>query len=473
MRHIIIVVVLLLATVQAFTQTLDNSVDISIGEAIEGGLLAFTAERETGRELFVSDMQTGEVCRLTDGRDVFTVGWSPDGQWIYYQHSQNYQEYYLVRYDGSIEVRLPDDTRFPLYFSPDSQEFITHDLAYRIRTDGSFIPLDNLPAGNLLMQGWEDNGEWVVIVDTLPAFPEMFRFSLVTGEKQSFEGYIGDSSGEWELFSPNREYTVTNRQTPIVKLYDVDIRRYGACVGTVASVAFLEAVGRDYTEADFVRVRWSPDGEQIALMAEVIGSVYEDDDLLFVVNRDGTNVRFYSKPFISDFHWVNNQFLQVREVETGWTASDKIMDVSQMRVVTSVMGDVVRSWWQPNDANSSFACVDSQVTQNLEAEVIRGAFDGEACIGQMETRLAVGMIARVTISNAGETPTPLRVRQTPAGEFVESMAEGTVFSVIGGPFCADALTWWEIETADGSLTGWSAEGDGVLDYFMEPVDSSP
>ncbi len=90
------------------------------------------------------------------------------------------------------------------------------------------------------------------------------------------------------------------------------------------------------------------------------------------------------------------------------------------------------------------------------------------CDGAPPTRLAQGMSAFVTYSAPGEARQSLRVRERPFGQEVGTMPEGAQFSIIGGPVCVDTLVWWEVLTADGTLQGWSAEGQNSSNYFMAP-----
>lgn len=112
-------------------------------------------------------------------------------------------------------------------------------------------------------------------------------------------------------------------------------------------------------------------------------------------------------------------------------------------------------WAEPSEG--AFALTTVTVPGQVEGPIY--------CPGAPPSTISVGIRARVTSSD--EDPLPLRLRQTPGGEFIVSIDEGTEFSVIGGPQCADQYTWWNIRMADGT-TGWSAEGD-ANNYFMEPV----
>lgn len=87
-----------------------------------------------------------------------------------------------------------------------------------------------------------------------------------------------------------------------------------------------------------------------------------------------------------------------------------------------------------------------------------------SCDGAPPTRLSNGASARVTITNG----IPVNVRESAgiSSERVGSMPEGTEFTAILGPICADSMWWWEISSPMG-YGGWVAEGDSS-GYFLEP-----
>jgi hypothetical protein len=84
----------------------------------------------------------------------------------------------------------------------------------------------------------------------------------------------------------------------------------------------------------------------------------------------------------------------------------------------------------------------------------------------LSAQLEIGIRARVTFTDG----TPSRLRGAPGllGTEIAQMAEGTEFTVIGGPWCVDDYRWWQLELDDGMI-GWSAEGDTET-YFLEPVE---
>jgi hypothetical protein len=89
------------------------------------------------------------------------------------------------------------------------------------------------------------------------------------------------------------------------------------------------------------------------------------------------------------------------------------------------------------------------------------------CPGALPARLTVGEPGRVTFSNG----LSVRVREEPSTDesvtVLFMLPEGTVFTVIGGPECADNWLWWEIEMANG-VSGWASEGSRDQGYFLEP-----
>ncbi|MBZ0291668.1 MAG: SH3 domain-containing protein [Anaerolineae bacterium] len=85
------------------------------------------------------------------------------------------------------------------------------------------------------------------------------------------------------------------------------------------------------------------------------------------------------------------------------------------------------------------------------------------------TRLYVGGGGRVTLY----PNLPNRVRSTPsyAGYVIGQIPSGGTFAVIGGPHCANGVSWWQVN--HNGLVGWTAEGDGVNTYWLEPAGIVP
>ena len=88
-----------------------------------------------------------------------------------------------------------------------------------------------------------------------------------------------------------------------------------------------------------------------------------------------------------------------------------------------------------------------------------------SCPGAPATRLQVGHSGRVTYS----TGVPVRLRSGPGVGYpiLQLLPEGTTFTVMAGPTCADSYNWWGVHLPSG-VEGWVAEGVPG-NYFLEPV----
>ncbi len=86
--------------------------------------------------------------------------------------------------------------------------------------------------------------------------------------------------------------------------------------------------------------------------------------------------------------------------------------------------------------------------------------EGEA--RYMRTRVAVNTQAQVTPGS----PNRVRADGTRDSAEIGQIPPTALFSIIGGPKCADGILWWNINY-DG-LIGWTAEGEAG-EYFIEPL----
>jgi hypothetical protein len=78
-------------------------------------------------------------------------------------------------------------------------------------------------------------------------------------------------------------------------------------------------------------------------------------------------------------------------------------------------------------------------------------------------RMVVGQLGIVEDS----TPLPNRLRSQPSlsGLQLDTIPVGEIFSVVGGPECADGYWWWQVDYA--GTRGWTAEGVGGM-YYIRP-----
>jgi hypothetical protein len=88
-----------------------------------------------------------------------------------------------------------------------------------------------------------------------------------------------------------------------------------------------------------------------------------------------------------------------------------------------------------------------------------------------------GLPAQLTVNERGQVTftdgTPSRLRSAPGtdSEGITQMPEGTPFTIIGEPYCADEYRWWQIQLDDGTV-GYAAETSMIADegeYFLEPI----
>lgn len=78
-------------------------------------------------------------------------------------------------------------------------------------------------------------------------------------------------------------------------------------------------------------------------------------------------------------------------------------------------------------------------------------------------RMTVGQLGQVM----GDTPLPNRLRRQPSlsGSIITTIPINELFSVIGGPKCANGILWWQVDY--GGRTGWTAEGQNGV-YYIRP-----
>lgn len=92
---------------------------------------------------------------------------------------------------------------------------------------------------------------------------------------------------------------------------------------------------------------------------------------------------------------------------------------------------------------------------------VPGGLDDPACLGVPPPRLTVGGQGRVTPG----LPNKVRSAPTTSAAAIGSIPGEAVFTVIGGPRCADGYLWWQVNY--NGLIGWTASGSGS-EYWVEP-----
>jgi hypothetical protein len=92
-----------------------------------------------------------------------------------------------------------------------------------------------------------------------------------------------------------------------------------------------------------------------------------------------------------------------------------------------------------------------------------------ACEGAPPSRLNQGMLAEVASGPLGQGGQTLNVRRSPNGLLAALIPEGTLLYTTGQPSCDSAILWWPVQTADGLVRGWAAEGTQDGGYFLDPL----
>lgn len=91
-----------------------------------------------------------------------------------------------------------------------------------------------------------------------------------------------------------------------------------------------------------------------------------------------------------------------------------------------------------------------------------------ACPGAPVSRLNNGMAA-VIAPSPDQSMLDMNIRNEPAGLVIAQIREGSAIFIKGTPVCRNEFLWWFIETADGFVRGWAAEGALPDDYYLIPM----
>jgi hypothetical protein len=177
-----------------------------------------------------------------------------------------------------------------------------------------------------------------------------------------------------------------------------------------------------------------------------------------------------------------------KEASRGWTIVTP--DGQSLRLVDGLNPDLVAlapdglTWAFANSRTLQFWSgdgVSESVALALAVDVTQGQIrslswapvqwftgsSGEgwrACTSGPPSRLSYAMTGRVAVTDGQ----PLNLRDDPnrTAPVLAQLPEGTAFLVVGGPTCADGLTWWEVNVDD--LWGWVAESSAEGGYWIEP-----
>jgi tricorn protease len=154
----------------------------------EGDKLAFVSDATREEQVYVSDPDGSDPVQVTDeaGRQIDSVTWSPDGEWLAYTDSET--RIRIVRPDGSDERMVSRSRRtlfaLPFQFSPDS-EWIVYLTQVPWALDITQINLYNLENDEHYLVS---NGLWA---DDSPAFSSDGKYLVFTSTRDFSPGYDG------------------------------------------------------------------------------------------------------------------------------------------------------------------------------------------------------------------------------------------------------------------------------------------
>jgi len=83
------------------------------------------------------------------------------------------------------------------------------------------------------------------------------------------------------------------------------------------------------------------------------------------------------------------------------------------------------------------------------------------CVVSYATQLHVGGQAKVQNDDSHN----VRSQPTTSGRILGVIGNGTIVDVLDGPVCGNAMWWWYVRTAGGTLTGWTAEAGGGVRWL--------
>lgn len=96
------------------------------------------------------------------------------------------------------------------------------------------------------------------------------------------------------------------------------------------------------------------------------------------------------------------------------------------------------------------------------------ATTSEDCQGGQPSRLETGDRALIPFEMGAYFRLVVRSAPGLSSPNIARLYAGMDFDVVGGPACADRMTWWQIRRDDG-IEGWAAESDRD-GYYMRPID---
>lgn len=121
-------------------------------------------------------------------------------------------------------------------------------------------------------------------------------------------------------------------------------------------------------------------------------------------------------------------------------------------------------WWIKTTATSS------PTPSRITASTDPASMLASDCPSVFSSPLQSGMYAYISLT----PPLPNRIRSGAgkANSYLGQIEPGGGVRVLEGPLCVDGFSWWLVESTQGGLRGWTAEGRGSEQWVIPCSDQT-
>jgi TolB protein len=266
---------------------------VSTGSSSYSGRVVFSSDRDGQPDLYVKDLATGGVTRLTnDGVAEYGPTWSPDGTRIAFRRESetflNSFDIWMIDSDGSGLTRLTTtgDAGTPNW-SPDGTEIVYNDsndgdweiYVLQVASPSTIRKLTD-DTNQDLAPDWSPDGTTIVFREA-PQFSDdrFWTMSAVDGSGLTFLPFADGGLGS-PVWSPDGSRIAYSIQ--VASTGEANVEVFDLVTGT-----------RTVVEADGTSNRapsWSPDGAHLVFQKnELNPDLFNDDYDLWIVPSDGSS----------------------------------------------------------------------------------------------------------------------------------------------------------------------------------------
>ncbi|HEX2620818.1 MAG TPA: hypothetical protein VHL11_11740 [Phototrophicaceae bacterium] len=379
--------------------------------------LAFSSTGRDGTlDIFIMNDDGTHVINLTNSpEDEYTPHWSPDGSKITFtKFIDDHYDIYTIGVNDAQLTRLTEEMsdNFTPLWSPDGSKIIF----VSTRDGNSEIYTMNVDGNDQVRLTNTEVGEYVPVWS-----PDGTQIAFINDSTEAESVYLMDANGSNVRVIPN----TAGRNTGPVWSLDGKLA-FSIDTPDESTLYTINPDGLGRTEIDHRQHGYAYNGM----------TWYPNEKLAFFAHDSSTQ-----ELIVYDPATVTRLIITGRHIDEGrYPAWSPALDTSVPEPTATVP--------QPDPR-----------------------FDpAPECPNSPSSRLGQKMIAMASLPDEGEVRQNLRVRASPGGEQVASLEAGTQFRLVDEGSCGDdGLIWWEIETLDGKVHGYSAEALLPDNYLMTPV----